>query len=318
MKKTFFYMMMIVFVVLPTGCNKEDGTEPEPEPEFETTYQITMLTLYPDVTISLAGYGIVTIDWGDKTPMTVKVLREYSIAGWQSYDHSYTDAAATHTITINGNGMTWFSCINTGTIQLDVSKNPVLDIMSCADNHLSSLDVSHNIALRTLFCAGNHLNSLDLKNNSRLINLECYSNELSDLDVSRNKELEYLACYNNKLTKMDISNNPKLIHLQCMENELLDLDVSNNTELEVLLCYDNLLTKLDISANNKLFYLGCMTNDLSSQSLNELFETLHNNTIPTRTKGVFIYGNPGIDDCDTSIATSKGWIVNKSISSLNL
>ena len=43
--------MMTIAIVLATACNKEDGTEPE----IETTYQITMLTLYPDVTISLVA-----------------------------------------------------------------------------------------------------------------------------------------------------------------------------------------------------------------------------------------------------------------------
>ena len=75
-----------------------------------------------------------------------------------------------------------------------------------------------------------------------------------------------------------------------------------------LFCHFNDLTSLDVSSATSLIALFCYNNQFSAASLNALFGTLNSNE---NEKFIYIGGNPGTDACDTSIATNKGWTVNK-------
>ena len=138
--------------------------------------------------------------------------------------------------------------------------------------------------------------------------------DLLNLDVSKNQKLEKLWCGYNRLTSLDLSKNTKLNTLMCYGNKLTDLDVSNCRDLEIMCLYFNPLTSLDVSNNAKLSHLDCRHNKLSADALNSLFETLHDNNLTNSkaypAKRILIYGNPGADTCDTSIAESKGWTVD--------
>ena len=85
--------------------------------------------------------------------------------------------------------------------------------------------------------------------------------------------------------------------------------MSKNTELTNLYCSDNQLENLDVSKNTKLVVFDCSDNQLDTDSLNDLFGTLHSNYISI-TKNIYIGSNPGTNDCDRSIAEDKGWTVN--------
>ena len=67
---------------------------------------------------------------------------------------------------------------------------------------------------------------------------------------------------------------------------------------------------LDLSNNIVLKDLRCDSNRLSATALNALFETLHDYDLGA-TKTISICNNPGAADCNTSIATDKGWIVKR-------
>jgi len=104
--------------------------------------------------------------------------------------------------------------------------------------------------------------------------------------------------------------------LVCYGTPLTNLDVSNNTNLVSLWCFENKLTSLDVSKNTTLVWLLCSGNQLTADNLDVLFGTLHSNTITLPmpvpvTKEITIYDNPGTEDCNPSIATKKGWTVNK-------
>ena len=72
-----------------------------------------------------------------------------------------------------------------------------------------------------------------------------------------------------------------------------------------LSCSRNNLTSLDVSKNTKLTELDCGYNNLTSAALNQIFRDL-----PQVTSGtISIYGNPGTETCDKSIAKNKGWNV---------
>jgi len=159
--------------------------------------------------------------------------------------------------------------------------------LECSYNQLTALNVSKNTALTYLSCSSNQLTALDVNKNTALAYLECASNKLTALDVSKNTALTYLDCWDNQLTALDVSKNTALIYLDCCYNKLTALDMSKNTALEILVCNNNQLT---------------------ATALNNLFGTLHGNTISGERR-IFIGSNPGRDTCDQSIAENKGWYV---------
>ena len=128
--------------------------------------------------------------------------------------------------------------------------------------------------------------------------------DITSLDVSRCTELTRLKCVGT-FTSLDVSKNTALTQLDC-SGALTKLDVSKNTELTVLDFQRNKLTSLDVSKNTALTVLVCYYNPLTSSELNALFETLHSNA---GEKKIFIGYNPGVADCDRSIAERKGWTV---------
>jgi len=139
--------------------------------------------------------------------------------------------------------------------------------------------------------------------------LACHKNGLEQLDVSMNPALSTLICEDNFLKSLDVSHNTLLESLYCKNNELIDINVSNN-RLYIIDCSNNQLSQLDFSANVGLWAVSCENNKLTSEAINEMFRTLHNYDFSDgRRKLIHIYGNPGMDDCDKSIAENKGWSV---------
>jgi hypothetical protein len=51
--------------------------------------------------------------------------------------------------------------------------------------------------------------------------------------------------------------------------------------------------------------LSCHKNEIGAAALNTLFGSLHGNG-----GEIICWGNPGAAECDTSIATAKGWKVS--------
>ncbi len=103
--------------------------------------------------------------------------------------------------------------------------------------------------------------------------------------------------------------------LYCRNNQLTALDVSRNTALTDLNCDWNQIKSLNVSKNTTLWALSCAGNQLTTSALNDLFKTLPDYSgsdivgaiyISTRNDNSEI-GNPGIFDCDRSIAEKKGW-----------
>jgi hypothetical protein len=99
-----------------------------------------------------------------------------------------------------------------------------------------------------------------------------------------------------------------ITHLRCEGLGISHLDVSKNPALIQLFCGRNELTSLDVSKNPKLIHLFCRDNKFTSTALNALFQTL-NNTVGDKRKEIGVENNSGTADCDTSIASSKGWNV---------
>jgi hypothetical protein len=170
---------------------------------------------------------------------------------------------------------------------LDLSNNPVLEVLDVENNSFVNLDVSTNMNLRKLYCFNNPLESLDVSKNLRLKELYCQMIPIDTLDVSKNDSLEILACGNsltglilpdtsaltdlicwgNLLEIVDVSGCPYLEVFKPFDNNLTSLDVSNNPLLKILDCFQNQLTELDVSNNPELNMIWCKDNQLTTLDL---------------------------------------------------
>ena len=135
-----------------------------------------------------------------------------------------------------------------------------------------------------------------------------HCSELASLNVSNCAKLVKLNVINSQLTSFDVSKNTKLTELRCYNSQLTSLDVSKNVMLKRLNCSNNQLTSLNVSNCYALGHLYCMNNNLTEAALNNLFNTLPINELPSRY--IWISGNPGTDSCNRSIAENKGWHFN--------
>ena len=266
--------------------------------------QITMtLKEKGKIKIRMAGSGTASINWGDGITSEIKTLsKELS-----TYSHVYTENIV-RTVTIISDNITGFNCKNIQLINLDVSKNTVLELLVCLNNQLVSLDVSNNTLLNLLDCGRNLLTNLDVSLNTELNELYCNENQLTNLDVNKNTKLTGLWCFDNKLTNLDVSKNTMLTVLWCFKNELTSLDVSRNTALTMLWCAENRLTSLDLSNNIVLQILNCGYNQLSLSAYDDLFSTLHNNH-NIRKRKIYMYGNSEIKINKNHVAVKNGWKV---------
>ena len=297
--------------------------------------QIQMTTtISGEIEIRIAGAGAVTVDWGDKTAAETHTLENYADimqflsddAEGYIYKHVFSNNAKRN-IVLSGDNITHLYCSGIQLTGIDVSDNIALKGLSCDNNQLTGLNLNANTALTFVICDDNRLTDLNLSNNKALVYVDCSSNKLTKLDVSHNKALSnlicnnnlltnlnvnantalsYLICHENNITSLNVSANVELVEFWCFKNQLTQLDVSKNVSLVQLNCNWNKLTGLDVSKNTALNFLGCSENLLDDVALDKLFGTLHNKS---GQKTMYIGGNPGLDDCDRTIAADKGWTV---------
>ena len=136
------------------------------------------------------------------------------------------------------------------------------------------------------------IQQIDVKDCNSLVGIDLHDNDLTSLDVSGLTALEYLNCYYNDLSTLNLKGCSALKELDCSSNELTTLDVSGLAALESL---------------------DCDSNDLSAEALNQIFKdlpqgkTFEDKYGNTKQSTINIYGNPGKDTCDKSIAEKKGW-----------
>ncbi len=277
------WVMTVLLTFTLKACGKDDypiGT-------------ITLTTSAPFVELFIEtkeGSENFTIDWGDGRRSNLKTPNADGLSIQNEYSGNIL-----RNIVITGT-ITRLDCNNAGLTALELDNKKELTVLNCNSNQLKSLDVSQNTKLKYLNCSNNQLTSLDVSRNTALINLNCSNNELTTLDVRSNKAL---------------------VELNCRRIQLTTLDVSRNILLENLECDNNLLTSLDVSKNKSLSLLSCASNKLTATALNDLFRSLpHYRGLDYSEIGVIYIShrrpgtleNPGIFDCDRSIADKKGWV----------
>ena len=210
MKKTI--LILSVFALIASTCKQE------------TENLITMTTQANKITLTLAGTGKVSIDWGSRS----FDIHEHELSDYPTvYEIEYPDRDVVHKIRVTG----------------DVT------FMNCNWNQLKKLNLKRNAGLKVLECGYNPLKKLNLKRNTQLEVLDCSGNQLKKLDVTQNPLLGNLICGQNQLEKLDLSQNTQLYRLYCVENNLKNLDLSQNKKLTDLVCGQNQLEKLDVGKN---------------------------------------------------------------------
>lgn len=283
--------IILLLCVLLVFCYCTNGDEPKIKPEARNTIILTSdfaIYWFPRIAWQMAGYGTVTIDWGDGTEVETHYLTE-DWGGGSNPDRNfyrlYSDAAV-RTITIKGDSITHFRCgQNLRSAEINGST-------------LMHLDLRSNLTLT----------SLNIINAPNLTYLDVSSNRLTSLDLSNAPNLTTLLCTGNQLTSLDLSKNTKLVHLSCFNNRLTALDLSNNTALESLGLDNNQLTSLDLSNNIALRGVGVRFNNLTREALLALFDTLHGNEFEGHTKMILIMGNPGAG-MSLDFMKVNGWLV---------
>ncbi len=318
MKKLFYLFMVAMCATMFTACSDDDDKDPLDDDGEGKEGVITMTTEKTYIHLYVATFNegdIITIDWGDGDPEEFKSFKVYKdwdedgedeihyVLSTDDIEHEYSNKNP-HIVTIKGN-IKGLNCYYNNLTSLNVSGCTALTELNCYQNNLTSLNVSGCTALTDLNCSRNDLTSLDVSKNTKLTELDCGYNNLISLDVSKNTALILLDCYYNNLTSLNVSGCTALTELECWDNNLTSLNVSGCTALTDLSCSGNNLTSLDVSKNTALTYLSCSSNNLTSAALNQIFRDL-----PQVTSGtISIYGNPGTETCDKSIAENKGWRV---------
>ncbi|MDR1552204.1 MAG: Ig-like domain-containing protein [Prevotellaceae bacterium] len=213
---------------------------------------------------------------------------------------------------------------------LELKECPALLYLNCTTNKVTTLDVGNVTTLQYIFFNSNTLSAINMSGLSALKTLKLYSNSLTSLNVNDCTSLKYLDCGYNKITSLTLNSACKttLTDLDCSYNELTSLDVSGFTALAYFTCRNNKLKTLDIrdctglAGTTYCLYnqletvhvlgaifekLRLIDNQLTATELNRIFTDLHDRT--GMGAGVLWIGsNPGTNDCDRSIATSKNYV----------
>jgi len=162
---------------------------------------------------------------------------------------------------------------------------------------------------------------------------ECYSlEEIPSIDTSNVTDMQYMFTHCRSLKKIPLIDMSKVENSDHMFNgcfslsNVPNLDLSNTRYLKNMFNSCSSLKKLTLSSfyenaeMNYIFYscynlqrliapikssFSIENANLNAEALNEMFEALPDVTDKT----VTITGNPGANDCDTTIATNKGWTV---------
>ena len=211
------------------------------------------------------------------------------------------------------------NCYNNSILQLDVSKNLLLEELNCEDNWYSgnsikNLDVSNNVNLTYLNCAYNNIDVLDVSRNSKLVHLDCGNNNLHSLNLQNNPALEYLDFRGSYLTEIDLSRNTALKELYCFVNELQTLDLSRNTNLEIIECHRNSLSALNLAGHTSLKVEEAVIKHQTVKELNIAFSAdnveypyslnLNDYMTSSQINGIIVSTIKGLNDEDEEISSS--------------
>ena len=178
--------------------------------------------------------------------------------------NSFTDLTGIEGFT----SLYWLGVSNNQLTSLNLTNNPLLQLLGCEYNNITTLDVTNNPLLVSLACYNNNITSIDLTNNVNLTILIIGNNNITSIDLSQNTALFKLICSSiGPITSLDVSTNTLLTTLWCQNNNLTTIDVSTNTILTDFSCRSNNLTTIDVSTNTDLITFDCSYNPITNLDL---------------------------------------------------
>ena len=174
---------------------------------------------------------------------------------------------------------------------IDVSQNPNLNWLTCDYTPVTSLDLSNHTSLEYIYAQNcSNLVSLNLTNTPNLSSLYLNASGLERVDVSDHTKLNclwlsnspnltYLDCSGNQLTEkrdLVLTGCTALVELNCNNNQLKAIDVSDCSSLIYIFANNNKLTSVDLSNNTALIAVQVCDNELTALDIshNTLLENV--------------------------------------------
>jgi hypothetical protein len=217
---------------------------------------------------------------------------------------------------VSGN-ITQFVATSNGITHLDVVGLTSLTNLDVTGNMLTQLNIDSLTSLVTLNASDNGLEYLYIPQNTALVTLNVSTNNLRTLELKYVAMLEYVNCSYNALTRLELLGvDSGTFHtLACAHNQLSYLDIQGCTGVYNLDVSYNSLTTLALPNFSPPFIVGedgavynLSSNSFTSTELNAIFTALDAPSTAPQTATLYITGNPGTGTCNTTIATSKGWL----------
>lgn len=106
----------------------------------------------------------------------------------------------------------------TSVSSVNLSKNPLLEVLNVSDSRIKNLDLSRSGKIKQLYAS----------HSSGSVNTDI---KFDNIDVTRCPLLTIFYCDGNNLTNLNLTRNPELFTFSCARNKLRSLDLTKNTKL---------------------------------------------------------------------------------------
>jgi uncharacterized protein YjdB len=301
-------------------------------------------------TIMVAAGEAIYVDWGDGSSNlyspngATPISCAHTYGTRSSYQITIITKAMTHlerriggywtSLDVTQNTQLTYLNADASLTSLDLSNNTKLQDLILPYNPLTSLDLSHCTDLEAVLlqeCTS--LASLNINGCAKLRSINCTRAKMPSLDFSTCPMITIITCGNNpeltslqvagqtflttlngdncaKLASLNLNGCTALKNAQLSKCDLSSLTVAGCTALEMLICDQNKLTALDLTGLSNLWSLDVSSNLLTATAIDALFGSLNNATLGSA-KTVVVRNNSGSATCNETIATGKGWTVQK-------
>lgn len=255
MKKTFFWLLIVLSACLMISCDDDNDTwkeppiPPAPPEKLDVLTKITDPVFKSRILFSLESYD---------TDKDGKLSEEEAATISNLFLNGGLHAVKGKIKSLDGieyfTGLISLDCANNELVTLDLSKNPKIDMLNCAFNELTVLNIKENKGLAQIRCNANKIKEIDIVDKKKLTYLDCSNNLIeSILDLQNSPKLEEVYCNDNQLSELLLGEQKNLTKLYCYNNVLKNIDVGNCESLKVLSLENNQVEELDIS---KIKYIG--------------------------------------------------------------
>lgn len=210
----------------------------------------------------------------------------------------------------------WLNDNKLTSIQTPAAGMPKLGVLNIGNNLFETFDFSVAPWVSELVVSGNLLSgAVDLSENKALTKFFGSDNEIESIKFS-SSGLTTLIVNNNQLKALDVPSTD-LYWLEACNNQLVGVNVSASDNLYLLQLDDNKLNSLNLAGKSGVVSLSIRNNLFESNSLEKLYGQLPDmsgvQVSPEYSSWmgwVFVEGNPGVEEADHTILTSKGWNVD--------